>query len=184
MCKRMSLRVIGLWVRAAVQVGNLSTLWVFFDFKWVDHWNKTSNRIVVLALSEGTTPSYLLRHSFFFVWKGICGQCSFFVNVSQITFYNHGMSSRSCESIFAFVTHCMLRPDNFSTRKSGNTLGRFLMSLNNVEEQTLLSTIKVMQKCWQKTIKKHKLHEGLATLQWVQWQYDRLITHYTAAYTI
>ena len=40
------------------------------------------------------------------------------------------------------MTHCMLRPDNFSTRKSGNTLGRFLMSLNNVEEQTLLSIIK------------------------------------------
>ena len=63
------------------------------------------------------------------------------------------MSSRSCENIFAFVTHCMLRSDNFSTRKSGNTLGRFLMSLNNVEEQTVLSIIKVMQKCWQKSIK-------------------------------
>ena len=66
------------------------------------------------------------------------------------------MSSRSCENIFAFVAHCMLRPDNFFTRKSGNTLGRFLMSLNNVEEQTLLSVIKVpvMQKCWHKSIKK------------------------------
>ena len=67
------------------------------------------------------------------------------------------MSSRSCENIFAFVTHCMLRPDNFSTRKSGNTLGRFLMSLSNVEEQTLLFIIKVMQKCWQKSIKKTQI---------------------------
>jgi len=48
----MSLRVIGLRVRAAVQVSNLSTLWVFCDLKWVDHWNKKSNGIVVLALSE------------------------------------------------------------------------------------------------------------------------------------
>ena len=49
------------------------------------------------------------------------------------------MSSTNCENIVAFVTHCMIRRDNFSTRKSGNTLGRFLMSLSNVEEQTLLS---------------------------------------------
>ena len=31
----------------------------------------------------------------------------------------------------AFVTYCMIRPDNFSPRKSGNTFGTFLMSLNN-----------------------------------------------------
>jgi len=57
----------------------------------------------------------------------------------------------------------MIRPDNF-TRNSGNTLGRFLMSLSIVEKQALLS-IKGNAKVLTEEPKKHKLHESLATPQ-------------------
>ena len=121
----MSLRVIGLRVRAAVKVlSNLSALWVFCELKWVDLWNKKSNGIVVLALSEELPLRFLCGSHifcvFFFFFKRV-----FAVDVVSLSMPAKLSLSKitGCHAEVAFVTHGMIRPDNFSTRKSGNTLG-------------------------------------------------------------
>ena len=62
--------------------------------------------------------SYLLRRSFLF-------ERVFAVDVVSMSMPAKLSLTKitGCHTEVVFVTHCMIRPDNFSTRKSGNTLG-------------------------------------------------------------
>ena len=68
-------------------------IWKTINFKWVDHWNKTSNRIVVLALLEELPLRFLCGSHIF------CGVPFLFERVFAVNVVSLSMPAKSLSKI-------------------------------------------------------------------------------------